>query len=110
MFIHIINELFLLIYRSCWEWESKTRSIVALVLFIVGCYYFEPYMLPMAALLIILKYCIVSLLTNSTGFSPSYQTSSSSQDQDINSDDGPPTPGDDDDDEDDKDKVSIIYI
>ncbi|KAK0093353.1 hypothetical protein PV326_013754 [Microctonus aethiopoides] len=90
--------------QSCWEWESKTRSIVALVLFIVGCYYFEPYMLPMAALLIILKYCIVSLLTNSTGFSPSYQTSSSSQDQDINSDDGPPTPGDDDDDEDDKDK------
>ncbi|KAK0169078.1 hypothetical protein PV327_002824 [Microctonus hyperodae] len=90
--------------QSCWEWESKTRSIVALVLFIVGCYYFEPYMLPMAALLIILKYCIVSLLTNSTGLSPSYQTSSCSQDQDINSDDGPPTPGDDDDDEDDKDK------
>ncbi|CAG5087763.1 Similar to Mctp: Multiple C2 and transmembrane domain-containing protein (Drosophila melanogaster) [Cotesia congregata] len=42
---------------SCWEWESKMRSIVALVLFVLGCYYFEPYMIPVAALLIMLKYC-----------------------------------------------------
>ncbi|CAD6215704.1 GSCOCG00000515001-RA-CDS [Cotesia congregata] len=64
--------------QSCWEWESKMRSIVALVLFVLGCYYFEPYMIPVAALLIMLKYCCVSLLTNSSS--------------------------DDDDDEDDKDK------
>ena len=46
--------------QSCWEWESKTRSIVALVLFVLGCYYFEPWMLPTAALAILLKYCMVS--------------------------------------------------
>ncbi|XP_057330178.1 multiple C2 and transmembrane domain-containing protein isoform X2 [Microplitis mediator] len=90
--------------QSCWEWESKTRSIVALVLFVLGCYYFEPYMIPVAALLIMLKYCLVSLITNNSSSSSSFQIHSSSHDQDFNSDDGPPTPGDDDDDEDDKDK------
>ncbi|XP_034940367.1 multiple C2 and transmembrane domain-containing protein isoform X5 [Chelonus insularis] len=89
--------------QSCWEWESKTRSIVALVLFILGCYYFEPYMLPAAALLIMLKYCLVSLLTSSQS-SLSYSTSSSLQDPDVSVEDGPPTPGDDDDDDEDKDK------
>ncbi|XP_014300142.1 multiple C2 and transmembrane domain-containing protein isoform X2 [Microplitis demolitor] len=90
--------------QSCWEWESKTRSIVALVLFVLGCYYFEPYMIPVAALLIMLKYCLVSLITSNSSSSSSFQIHSSSHDQDFNSDDGPPTPGDDDDDEDDKDK------
>ncbi|XP_011313460.1 multiple C2 and transmembrane domain-containing protein 1 isoform X1 [Fopius arisanus] len=89
--------------QSCWEWESKTRSIVALVLFVLGCYYFEPWMIPAAALLIILKYCLVSLLT-ADAKSLSYHSVSSYQDGDVNSDDCPPTPGDDDEDEDDKDK------
>ncbi|XP_018053592.1 PREDICTED: multiple C2 and transmembrane domain-containing protein 1 isoform X4 [Atta colombica] len=72
--------------QSCWEWESKMRSIFALVIFILGCYYFEPYMIPGVALLILLKYYLF-------------------QDHaEIGSDDCPPTPGDDDDDEDDKDK------
>ncbi|KAH0560827.1 multiple C2 and transmembrane domain-containing protein isoform X2 [Cotesia glomerata] len=90
--------------QSCWEWESKTRSIVALVLFVLGCYYFEPYMIPVAALLIMLKYCCVSLLTSTSSSSSSFQVHSITHDSDFNSDDGPPTPGDDDDDEDDKDK------
>lgn len=50
--------------QSCWEWESKTRSIVALVLFVLGCYYFEPWMIPTAAFLILLKYCMVSIRSN----------------------------------------------
>ncbi|XP_020291510.1 multiple C2 and transmembrane domain-containing protein 1, partial [Pseudomyrmex gracilis] len=45
--------------QSCWEWESKMRSIVALVIFILGCYYFEPYMIPGVALLILVKYYLV---------------------------------------------------
>ncbi|XP_063988130.1 multiple C2 and transmembrane domain-containing protein isoform X2 [Diachasmimorpha longicaudata] len=89
--------------QSCWEWESKTRSVVALVLFILGCYYFEPWMIPAAALLIILKYCLVSVLTADVK-SSSYHSVSSYQDGEVNSDECPLTPGDDDEDEDDKDK------
>ncbi|XP_043290081.1 multiple C2 and transmembrane domain-containing protein isoform X1 [Venturia canescens] len=93
--------------QSCWEWESKTRSIVALVLFVLGCYYFEPWMIPTAAFLILLKYCMVALLTG--GSSSTYHHRSPSvgalhDTGDPASDDGPLTPGDDDDDEDDKDK------
>lgn len=50
---------FLSTVRSCWEWESKMRSIIALVIFILGCYYFEPYMIPGIAVLILLKYYLV---------------------------------------------------
>jgi hypothetical protein len=60
----VINRTFILLhvcYRSCFEWESTPRSIVALVTFIVLCYYFEPYMVPIALLLIFLKYYIVSM-------------------------------------------------
>ncbi|XP_012140133.1 multiple C2 domain and transmembrane region protein isoform X2 [Megachile rotundata] len=84
--------------QSCWEWESKMRSIIALVIFILGCYYFEPYMFPGAALLILLKYYLVSVIT---GTPLSHHTSSHYYDE---IDDGATTPGDDDDDEDDKDK------
>jgi len=60
----VISVYFILLhvcYRSCFEWESKPRSIIALVTFIVLCYYFEPYMIPIALLLIFLKYYIVSI-------------------------------------------------
>lgn len=50
--------------RSCWEWESKMRSIIAFIIFIFGCYYFEPYMIPGAALLILLKYYLVRTQAN----------------------------------------------
>ncbi|KAK2576927.1 hypothetical protein KPH14_005546 [Odynerus spinipes] len=88
--------------QSCWEWESKPRSIIALIIFVLGCYYFEPYMIPALALLILLKYYLVAAVT---GAPLTHQTSSHFQDpSDMTSDDGPATPGDDDDDEDDKDK------
>ncbi|PSN44732.1 hypothetical protein C0J52_20351 [Blattella germanica] len=48
--------------QSCFEWESTPRSIIAFVLFIVLCYYFEPYMIPIALLLIFLKYYLVHVL------------------------------------------------
>lgn len=56
--------VFYCILRSCWEWENKMRSIIALVIFILGCYYFEPYMFPGVALLILLKYYLVCKQTN----------------------------------------------
>ncbi|XP_012140134.1 multiple C2 domain and transmembrane region protein isoform X6 [Megachile rotundata] len=98
---------------SCWEWESKMRSIIALVIFILGCYYFEPYMFPGAALLILLKYYLLygdgsglnqwisGQVSVITGTPLSHHTSSHYYDE---IDDGATTPGDDDDDEDDKDK------
>ncbi|XP_076374762.1 multiple C2 domain and transmembrane region protein isoform X2 [Megalopta genalis] len=84
--------------QSCWEWESKMRSIIALVIFIFGCYYFEPYMIPGAALLILLKYYLVAVIT---GTPLTHHSSSHLHDE---GDEGPTTPGDDDDDDDDKDK------
>ncbi|XP_011266477.1 multiple C2 and transmembrane domain-containing protein isoform X3 [Camponotus floridanus] len=87
--------------QSCWEWENKMRSVIALVIFIFGCYYFEPYMIPGVALLILLKYYLVAVVTGA----PLIYASSQFQDHsEIGSDDCPATPGDDDDDEDDKDK------
>ncbi|XP_076286830.1 multiple C2 domain and transmembrane region protein isoform X5 [Lasioglossum baleicum] len=99
--------------QSCWEWESKMRSIIALVIFIFGCYYFEPYMIPGAALLILLKYYLLNgdgsglnqwisgQVAVITGTPLTHHTSSNFNDE---GDDGPATPGDDDDDDDDKDK------
>lgn len=37
------------------------RSIIALVLFVFGVYYFEPYMIPTAAFLILFKYYVVRI-------------------------------------------------
>ncbi|XP_015436425.1 PREDICTED: multiple C2 and transmembrane domain-containing protein 1 [Dufourea novaeangliae] len=99
--------------QSCWEWESKMRSIFAFVLFIFGCYYFEPYMIPGAALLILLKYYLLNgdrgglnqwisgQVAVITGTPLSHNSGSHFHDD---GDDGPTTPGDDDDDDDDKDK------
>ncbi|XP_066589828.1 multiple C2 and transmembrane domain-containing protein isoform X1 [Prorops nasuta] len=88
--------------QSCWEWESKIRSILALVFFVLACYYFEPWMLPAAAILIILKYYLVAVVT---GAPLSSLTWSHYTDHDGTCDDGPSTPGaDDDDDDEDKDK------
>ncbi|KAG5319707.1 MCTP2 protein, partial [Pseudoatta argentina] len=102
--------------QSCWEWENKMRSIFALVIFILGCYYFEPYMIPGVALLILLKYYLLTgersgfnhwicgQVAVVTGAPLIYATSQFQDHAEIGSDDCPPTPGDDDDDEDDKDK------
>ncbi|XP_046404586.1 multiple C2 and transmembrane domain-containing protein isoform X4 [Ischnura elegans] len=75
--------------QGCFEWESTPRSLVALVSFIVLCHCFEPYMIPIAMLLIFLKqYMVMSLLG---GWSPYHEE-----------EDEPS--GDEDDDEEDKDK------
>ncbi|XP_061933359.1 multiple C2 and transmembrane domain-containing protein isoform X10 [Apis cerana] len=100
--------------QSCWEWESKMRSIFALVIFVLGCYYFEPYMFPGIALLILLKYYLLygdgnglkqwisGQVAMITGTSLTHHTTHSHFHDEI--DEGPATPGDDDDDDDDKDK------
>ncbi|XP_058790491.1 multiple C2 and transmembrane domain-containing protein isoform X2 [Phymastichus coffea] len=76
--------------QSCWEWENKMRSVIALVLFVLVVYYFEPYMIPTASFLILLKYYVMNVhIQDST---------------DGSYEDGPSTPGDDDEDDDDKDK------
>ncbi|XP_070165332.1 multiple C2 and transmembrane domain-containing protein isoform X7 [Polyergus mexicanus] len=102
--------------QSCWEWESKMRSVIALVIFVLGCYYFEPYMIPGVALLILLKYYLLSgersgfnhwvcgQVAVVTGAPLTYANSQFQDHAEIGSDDCPATPGDDDDDEDDKDK------
>ncbi|XP_066262384.1 multiple C2 and transmembrane domain-containing protein isoform X2 [Euwallacea similis] len=41
--------------QDCFEWESKIQSFAALVLWLILCYYFQPWMLPVAGLLIFLK-------------------------------------------------------
>lgn len=74
--------------QSCFEWESTPRSIISFVIFILLCYYFEPYMIPVALLLIFLKSYIVMSLTGSWA---------------VHDEDEEPL-GDDDDEEDDKDK------
>ncbi|XP_044263295.1 multiple C2 and transmembrane domain-containing protein isoform X2 [Tribolium madens] len=50
------------IFQNCFEWESKIQSFAALLLFLVLCYYFEPWMLPIAGLLIFFKQYIVRIL------------------------------------------------
>ncbi|KAL6422907.1 hypothetical protein ACFW04_010433 [Cataglyphis niger] len=102
--------------QSCWEWESKMRSVIALVIFVLGCYYFEPYMIPGLLLLILLKYYLLNgersgfnhwicgQVAVVTGAPLIYANSQFQDHTEIGSDDGPATPGDDDDDEDDKDK------
>lgn len=52
--------------QSCFEWESTIQSTIALIVFILVCHYTEPYMIPIALLLIFLKCYIVQVLTGST--------------------------------------------
>ncbi|XP_020710173.2 multiple C2 and transmembrane domain-containing protein isoform X1 [Athalia rosae] len=92
--------------QSCFEWESTPRSIIAFALFIFLCYYFEPYMIPTAALLVFLKYYIVALVTGWPAYQSSSNSLSPSDLNDHSADEAPSTPAaiDDDDDDDDKDK------
>ncbi|KAJ8960227.1 hypothetical protein NQ318_003952 [Aromia moschata] len=41
--------------KNCFEWESKLQSFAALVVWLVLCYYFEPWMVPVGGLLFFLK-------------------------------------------------------
>ncbi|XP_042872234.1 multiple C2 and transmembrane domain-containing protein-like isoform X5 [Penaeus japonicus] len=49
--------------KSCWEWESPVRSIIAFILFMVITYYFEVYMLPILLLMLFLRnYIVISIV------------------------------------------------
>ncbi|XP_076101848.1 multiple C2 and transmembrane domain-containing protein 1-like isoform X2 [Mytilus galloprovincialis] len=41
--------------NSCFEWESKPRTITAFIVYLVAVWFFEPYMLPITLLLVFLK-------------------------------------------------------
>ncbi|XP_078668265.1 multiple C2 and transmembrane domain-containing protein 1-like isoform X5 [Branchiostoma floridae x Branchiostoma belcheri] len=45
--------------KSCFEWESKTRSITAFIMYVLMVWNFELYMLPLVLLSIFFKYYIV---------------------------------------------------
>ncbi|XP_071053382.1 multiple C2 and transmembrane domain-containing protein isoform X3 [Onthophagus taurus] len=51
------------VLQSCFEWESRIQSFIALVFFLILCYYFEPWMIPIAGLLVFLKQYIVKQIT-----------------------------------------------
>lgn len=51
------------ILQSCFEWESTFQSAVALIFWLIICYYFEPWMIPLAGLLIFMKQYLVRKLT-----------------------------------------------
>lgn len=51
-----------IIYRSIWEWESRTRSCVGFAGFLVVTWHFEPYVIPVILLLFFLRNFLVSFL------------------------------------------------
>ena len=64
VFLYDVNRLksilmdvyFLLNYlNSCFKWESKLRSISAIVVFVLSTYFFQPYMVPLFILGLFLK-------------------------------------------------------
>ncbi|XP_039277384.1 multiple C2 and transmembrane domain-containing protein isoform X3 [Nilaparvata lugens] len=89
--------------QSCFEWESTMQSIVSLVLFIVLCYYFEPYMIPLGMLLVFLKCYIVSKLHCIACSKTLINVQSLTGAWAVSEEEDEPL-GDDDDDDEDKDK------
>lgn len=64
VFLYNVNRLksilmdvyFLMNYlRSCFQWDSKLRSISALIIFTLSTYFFQPYMVPLFILGLFLK-------------------------------------------------------
>ncbi|XP_065584855.1 multiple C2 and transmembrane domain-containing protein-like isoform X2 [Artemia franciscana] len=51
-------------FESCFEWESPIRSGIAFLSFIVGSFYFEPFMVPLALLPFFLKNYIVNIVSS----------------------------------------------
>ncbi|RZF41506.1 hypothetical protein LSTR_LSTR000220 [Laodelphax striatellus] len=89
--------------QSCFEWESTIQSIVSLTLFIVLCYYFEPYMIPLGMLLVFLKCYIVSKLHCISCSKTLINVQSLTGAWAVSDEEDEPL-GDDDDDDEDKDK------
>ncbi|KAK3888034.1 hypothetical protein Pcinc_007895 [Petrolisthes cinctipes] len=49
--------------KSCFEWEYPIRSTLAFIAFMVGTYYFEPYMIPIILLIVFLRnYIVLSIV------------------------------------------------
>ncbi|KAK6178984.1 hypothetical protein SNE40_011446 [Patella caerulea] len=46
--------------QSCFDWESKPRSIIAFIVYLVVVWIFEPYMLPITLLIVFLKNLIIA--------------------------------------------------
>ncbi|KAL1493655.1 hypothetical protein ABEB36_009354 [Hypothenemus hampei] len=49
-------------FQDCFEWESKFQSFAALLVWLVLCYYFQPWMVPVGGLLIFCKQYIIRKL------------------------------------------------
>lgn len=45
-------------FRYWVEWESPMHTIIVLISFVIACQFFEPYMAPIALLLVFLKYYV----------------------------------------------------
>ena len=53
--------------ESCLEWENPVRSTIAFISFLTITYYFQPYMFPVALLLIFIKnYIVMSYIDKSS--------------------------------------------
>ncbi|KAK4885660.1 hypothetical protein RN001_001931 [Aquatica leii] len=57
------------VVQGCFEWESTLQSFIGLMFWLILCYYFEPWMVPAAGLLVFLKQYIVKTLTVPTNVS-----------------------------------------
>ena len=60
-FIEFIGRFALVPCRSCWEWDSTLRSIIAFVVFLLVTWYFEPFVLPLMLLFYFLHSFLVRL-------------------------------------------------
>ncbi|XP_050310849.1 multiple C2 and transmembrane domain-containing protein isoform X4 [Anthonomus grandis grandis] len=49
--------------QDCFEWESKFQSFMALVAWLLLCYYFQPWMIPVGLLLIFMKQYVIRSLS-----------------------------------------------
>ena len=76
--------------ESCLEWESPVRSTIAFISFMTITYYFQPYMFPVALLLIFIKnYIVMSYIDKSTSpLTGEELVSSSLGGEDVGDDDG----------------------
>ncbi|KAB7498256.1 Multiple C2 and transmembrane domain-containing protein 1, partial [Armadillidium nasatum] len=79
--------------KSCFEWESPFRSIVAFVLFVIITYYFEAYMLPAFLLLLFVKNYIVISIVGSR-YPKDEDAESSANEDEIDEDDKDKDPAD----------------
>ena len=71
---------------SCLEWESPVRSTVAFISFMTITYYFQPYMFPVALLLIFIKNYIVMSYMDKSAISSTGEELVTSLSEDVDDD------------------------